>query len=931
MQPVQHARINQANVDRKPQVARKRTPPDRLGSPHINRSSSLASGLSRPRCLPKLHTVPPPQIINVLNVARHTSVQTISHVIWILIVTNASFSVRNVKEGSIAGSISSSRLISICLTKIRDVLQRHQAVHEKESADGKASNRRAKERAIAACEACATAKLSCDNERPCKRCRGKHIRCVSQAAKTSRRTSDRRTSSISSHPPNLNGQISSGLFAGTPDSALSDYNMPPGSVSYSGSAHDPYESNLTHELSLDTFLPRGNLQTYAALNSFPAFFEQVMLPGLESKDVFQETQQPRVFDFMHDTDFALTDNDLFGTEFIPDLDKILDTMGPVPELEDQQQSPQDDQDSARRRAAAFQRSLWLWVPEKNQHAFSDEGRIPLRDSDSIPTTHQSRLDALRIPGNLSQYARDDIFKLVLRTAGSRLSVSAFPSADYLDNLIKIGIGKRIETDAWIHPYTFYNQEYQQLRPEFLTALVAAGCVCCGLPSINKTGIILQEITRVGLAQLVEDDNSVIRDLQYLQASMLWLDIGISCGFTRKMQIAESYLQPLSTALRRAITFDKSAYTPITPYFAADDAESLQKTWHNWVRQELVYHLFGHDVEVAISMNRSALISYTELTLPFPAARDLWLAQSAEEWKEIWTSRYGMTRGSDMSLRDLLSDSSLITHVSPELDTEIARSALLHGLAIQVWEFRQQNLLSQGSQSASRATARLWLQSRQEDLYTTLRTTQNDSSDQPPTSTLMHEFVMMYLHIDMDAIQRFVGRMGELEARRAYPGLRGWSHTKEARVAIWHAGQAFRAARAVKAYQLRGLDSLAVYHAALVLWVYGLLQCGETRKLEVGTPMSEGEAVPRIPLDGSEDQLIKAFLARGNGRPGLTMNHHNGNGVDPKTFCELSKPRLVMAVARQVFEGNCPRSLPEDILPPMVQNLCSLIEELGNLP
>ena len=70
----------------------------------------------------------------------------------------------------------------------------------------------------------------------------------------------------------------------------------------------------------------------------------------------------------------------------------------------------------------------------------------------------------------------------------------------------------------------------------------------------------------------------------------------------------------------------------------------------------------------------------------------------------------------MSLRDLLSDPSLINHVSPELDSEIARSALLHGLAIQVWEFRQQNLLSQGSQSAPRATARLWLQSRQEDLY-----------------------------------------------------------------------------------------------------------------------------------------------------------------------------------------------------------------------
>ena len=156
----------------------------------------------------------------------------------------------------------------------------------------------------------------------------------------------------------------------------------------------------------------------------------------------------------------------------------------------------------------------LWVPEKNQHAFSDERRIPLRDSDSIPEKHQDRLQLLKIPGRLSSLARDDIFKLVICIGGSRLSVAAFPSADYLDTLIKVGIGKRTETDAWIHPYTFYDTAYHQLRPELLTALVAAGCVCCGLPSISKTGIILQEITRVGLAQLLGSPISSLPNLLF---------------------------------------------------------------------------------------------------------------------------------------------------------------------------------------------------------------------------------------------------------------------------------------------------------------------------------------------------------------------------------------------------------------------------------
>lgn len=85
-----------------------------------------------------------------------------------------------------------------------------------------------------------------------------------------------------------------------------------------------------------------------------------MLPSIGAEDSFQETQQPRVFDFMQNTDFTLAENDIFGTDFIPDLDRILDITAPFVGDEESQQLVLDDQDSARLRAAAFQRSLW-WV------------------------------------------------------------------------------------------------------------------------------------------------------------------------------------------------------------------------------------------------------------------------------------------------------------------------------------------------------------------------------------------------------------------------------------------------------------------------------------------------------------------------------------------------------------------------------------------
>lgn len=148
-------------------------------------------------------------------------------------------------------------------------------------------------------------------------------------------------------------------FTATPGSIHSTLGGISGSTSYSTNG-DIYETSLTSQanLSLDSFIPSREVDAYSNLNNFPAFFEQVMLPSLVQTNSFQETQQPRVFDFMQDTDFTIAEHDIFGTDFIPDLDRIFDPTMPFAGFEDSQQPLLDDQDSARRRAAAFQRSLW---------------------------------------------------------------------------------------------------------------------------------------------------------------------------------------------------------------------------------------------------------------------------------------------------------------------------------------------------------------------------------------------------------------------------------------------------------------------------------------------------------------------------------------------------------------------------------------------
>lgn len=208
-------------------------------------------------------------------------------------------------------------------------------------------------------------------------------------------------------------------------------------------------------------------------------------------------------------------------------------------------------------------------------------------------------------------------------------------------------------------------------------------------------------------------------------------------------------------------------------------------------------------------------------------------------------------------------------------------------------------------------------------------------NRPAIATLLAEFATMYLHINLDSIQRFAGQFGELEAREEYPRLRDWSVTREARTAIWHAGQVLRAARQVPPFQLRGFDVLSIYHATLVLWIFGLLQCvGKLRdalNLLPGSSSGGGggqQTEPLIGLDGPENEFTKAFVNGAVGQPGLTYYSADPEGGHVSMSIQLCNPHLIMEVARQVLEGNCQGS--GDNLPPLVGNLCNLIRELGDL-
>lgn len=113
--------------------------------------------------------------------------------------------------------------------------------------------------------------------------------------------------------------------------------------------------------------------------------------------------------------------------------------------------------------------------------------------------------------------------------------------------------------------------------------------------------------------------------------MIWLDIGICCGYRRKMEIAESHFQPLCTvrdpassfgsicsfnqALRKAGAFNKSFYKRIIPS-PSDDDETLEVKWRQWVEQESYKRSVDNSNQSAPLANPTAVWYTTYLNMTF---------------------------------------------------------------------------------------------------------------------------------------------------------------------------------------------------------------------------------------------------------------------------------------------------------------------------
>ncbi|EAT85333.1 hypothetical protein HBI56_072050 [Parastagonospora nodorum] len=581
-------------------------------------------------------------------------------------------------------------------------------------------------------------------------------------------------------------------------------------------------------------------------------------------------------------------------------------------------------------SGSLQQFIWHFVPVPGVHAYSEQADLSLPAQDRIVRTPESFADVSRraTTEELDSVTRDKILAILLSQVKSHIlpALSAFPSVMLLDKLIQFFLAGPIPTaSSWIHTASF---RPKKARPELLLAMAAAGAVLTPDRSLRKLGFAIQEVVRNHIPTVFESDNTLVRDLEMSQAFMLELEIGLWSGSSRKTEISESFQQPPLSMLRRGSRFRKSNY-PILVFEAEDEGLVLERKWRSWVEQEsfkrLVYHFLSHNTQASISLLINPSISYSELDLPLPESQELWLAASAAEWKSIYRTKFENCTTEIPSLTGCIATPDLLQDSKTVIDLQLSCSSFLYAMWGMVWEYRKLARLFYARPTNSDLwDSRLAMMTRYQEL---LKVFDYYRISYVNESTLLLELILMHLHMSLEEIQLFCGLEDQKETSHIHASVKEWASSKTSRLAVWHAGQLVRAARALPHMHLRDFYAISLFHASLTFWAYGLASRmfvqGRGLYPEAGS-MSTDMNPPQAPqqvicLDDEETTATYRYISLGRGIPALHGNRPN------MPLTQLDDLAVVMSTIMGIMaKGDCDSSMPNS---PLVENLLNVMGRL----
>lgn len=785
-----------------------------------------------------------------------------------------------------------------------DLLKRHAGLHPNDAPFQPLAVHSS--RTSQACSACSDLHLKCEEDKPCRRCQKKKIQCIVAGSVVDRKEAFQPSQALKVNQPPAFMQHTFLVQSSDPPS-----NNPNEHIASQTDSIIPDQSQtaLPAEQQCPTLPAMQSSSPLATCTSHPTILESIMTPPtttLNDNAYLMETWEPReLFDFGIDANMELNDadlsflssyNDANPFDFVPsgidfsvllsDQDALAATTSPPVSLQVPKQA----------------HSVWKFNPLAKESDSAEQADL------SLPTPANFVVDRRVTYTPITQSCRDKVLAMILSTCKPNnvpRSVKCFPSIDLLDSLYQFSLSSPgSHAKHWIHAPTLHAQE---ARPEILAAIIAAGAVLTPDTAIRKVGYAIQEAIRTAVQMQVETDNSLMRDLEMMQASLLQLKIGLWSGDSRKMELAESFHQSLVTMARRSGMFRRGTYARVVPV-ASDEGEILGYKWRTWVKQEarkrFALHLFRHDLEASVSLQAPPLIAYAEICFTLPESEELWHAASAGAWKSKYLQMPVQTHVRQPSLPDCIYNLDLLSSQQAHIDHRQASMTVLGAIWRMAFEYRQMETAGRDHGMAESQGAL----TRRAELTQLLHNFRLGTIEDAKV-TLILELLLMHLNLSLEDIQLFAGVEGEAEAKRVYGSLQAWTTTETARHALWHAGQVLRAARRLPAGLICDFTAIALYQASLAFWSFALVTAS-MKAPEVDIEQISGDPVR---LDGPDGTIVQRWIHDGKGEAAISTDAAEDYAL--VTNADKVVATIIWAMRLNHATGSCP---------PLVDNLINMM-------
>ncbi|KAL4861436.1 hypothetical protein BDV12DRAFT_180286 [Aspergillus spectabilis] len=823
-----------------------------------------------------------------------------------------------------------------------------------------------------ACLNCAATKLKCSEEKPCLRCTEKGIICqydavsaTNTAGKSPEQVQDLEDATLMLNRPITQGSTGE---AGPPSFLDASENSNEEPI-FTQKVKRSEPSGKDGQETLPSKMPRlnstgGPTPSPSNAPTAVAFEPRLPTPGSTALTISDDNPQDGLYpDAMKDGSLFLPGHDIgraapscrrtsspvnmwdifmttsfdFGTE-IPSFGSAeIHAMTPP--------SPEtcDDSDALVMGAEAYRLSFWHWAPiTPETHSPKEFALVFCPDME-----HENFEVPENVPlGNRHQLLQNadrgrllNLLITYLPKENAVQIISAFPSLIFLRNLVRLFFrAQRSQAVEFIHPPSFS----AGLTPTpLLAAIVASGACSSSVPAVQSMGYAMLDVVFTVIAEMWHGDDPTVRDLHLLQALAIDLTACLWSGDNRRLVLAEAFLQTLTTAARRmGILRARCTRDCCCAVRSSTNSEQQQveDLWMQWIAHEsqrrLAHHIFVLDSELSMMQLTRPLLSCVEMTVHFPHEDELWNAPSATDWKMHQAGIRSGARCFTVAASTRWALTGRYTGKETALRGQEA-VCTMYGLWRFVLEYRHTEDLLRGDNEMEKPDMSFFFLGAGPSTFSRQLTKLLDQACQPLDPVvagrmhLLQAFLAMALRCPLQDVQSFAGRSGEEVGAEIYPSLQEWVITRDARESVRHAAKVLNQVRRLPRGYLQGFYAVAVYHATLVLFGYGVITAARRRR--EGRGGSPTPVWPATPLPGStvwlsrrETPEIQRFVTLSEGYPAI-----GGLGAeDGGRYAYLTHGAEVMNYGVDILHPTPGDSYKEVQSSSLVSSLVHLMGEIG---